>query len=443
MLARSSASIFYARPRGAAARLVFVMRLWRVAAAALSLVVALSAAGCGLAAPVVSPGDVAAASASGGAEVGAFSGRSLASGFDVDPGRALCSAELPAVLALGTRAASYIPGGDVVSRREFLEGLAASRGGRYFVVDGDGVLTYPAAGGAFLSSDEWGRLSASLDEPATLGFCERMLRRADEAERALSSGAWPRDAESFVSLVRDYYGEFAGLVAERGDAVEYWVSRSSLNSERFYFGEFGAVIHEVVHEASAERSGVFAGRACSGDGWWEVRWTRVPREMWCVVPGEWSWVELPVSRLPAVATWDAPDEVREGDLWARYVASDAGLPRQGLAGVLQELQATVAELRVDVVAVSLGHMYYYVPERVLDAYYFWRALLLASLADAESLNPGSVASLPAGLRSYVADLLDYAESQAGTYPDRVRPSPLGSACREWADSRAWVLDLLS
>lgn len=417
------------------------MRFERLAALALSLSVALSASGCdrGSLAPDVAD----ASSASASVDARAFSGRALASEFDVDPGRALCSAELPAVLALGTRAASYIPGGDVVSRREFLEGLAASRGGRYFVVDSGGELTYPAAGSAFLSADEWGRLSASLDEPATLGFCERMLRRADETARALSDGAWPRDRASFEGLIRDYYGEFVGLVSERADAVEYWVSRSSLNSERFYFGEFGAVIHEVVHEASAERSGVFAGRACSGDGWWEVRWTRVPREMWCVVPGEWSWVELPVSRLPAVATWDAPDEVREGGLWARYVASDAGLPRQGLAGVLQELQATVAELRVDVVAVSLGHMYYYVPERVLDAYYFWRALLLASLADAESLNPGSVAFLPAGLRSYVADLLDYAESQAGTYPDRVRPSPLGSACREWADSRAWVLDLLS
>lgn len=380
-------------------------------ALAFGLAVVFTALSCSSAPGTVSDGPVETCSEAESLPAMISSGRAKTSTTvaDQDPDRYVTQSELPALFAIGPGGASPDPDSGYVTLGQFLYHLSKTHGDRYFAWGGDGSISYPAGGTLFLSQADWADASARLGENVTLGEARDWISRADGCDLYFKLKTWPKTRDEYETIIRDYYPEFAGLMDACPDAVAYWLDSGSFTTERFYFQEFSSVMHELTHEYSARQSGCFMSRAKQDDGWWQVRWSRQPSTMWFVDPSDMAWESHYIAGLPSAYGMAVPYEYTQGELWTQY--SD-GIYAQGLPCILQELMATEVELKMAVISMSLGHMYYYLPEHILENYVFWTAML-----DCYMQSFGGY--VPADLVDYAARLSSTGQALLNTYPDRV------------------------
>ena len=311
---------------------------------------------------------------------------------------------------------------DVATVGIFLDVLSEAFDGVYYYQE-DGDYIYPGGDTMWMSSEEWSSLTADPGRSLTLGTAKVIVQRTVDCAKFIRERRTVPTYEKYRDVIEGFFPEFLPLVENNEEAVGYWLDPNPNASFRIYnSSDFANVIHELLHEESARRSGAYKSRK-AGSNAWTVTWSKNPAVTHYYDISRHQWLELDTSaKLPQgnIIKDSVPPAVKDVSLYKTYIlSSQAASNSFGLYGMLQEFCSTVAETRVHTISSSMNFNFEDFPDSHLTEHYFWKGAILNYLATLSEEKPSTYSMLLSdnSLVTLIVDLLDYADAQielAGT-----------------------------
>ena len=177
--------------------------------------------------------------------------------------------------------------------------------------------------------------------------------------------------------------------------------------------KFSSIMHEIAHEQSAKKSGVFQRRYVTANTW-GVYWSSMPNHIWSFNPNTKCSTELVVYPIPKtldlIKREEIPEDVKKTVYYKVYFAKDSMSNLIAIYGMLEELCASSIDIRMNVIESSLKNTSFY--EDTLQSIYFWRGAIGEYLIHLKENNPNIYNKLTdSNLADMLSDTLSFIDEQ--------------------------------
>lgn len=265
--------------------------------------------------------------------------------------------------------------------RDLFEYYCEQTNGKYFQKQENGEFSTILAGTILITEDEWAFIQKNLDEPLTEAVVDIFAERIANADGIVADCGNTTTYEQFYTIVENFMPEYKDWVLDNQAAIKFWIKESlkQQDSVQYYFGD---ILHETLHEASAQKSGTFQSRRTTQNSW-QV-W-RSDSHLWKLLnPQSNEWITLSVSDLPRTFTVLDDDffanlGLKDSLIYSTYAHSSSTVNKFNLIGIMDELQSVIVSMRADAILNSIG---YYADDvrtispQIIRSYCWFRGLAL-------------------------------------------------------------------
>lgn len=309
-------------------------------------------------------------------------------------------------------------GGDVISLeanneslsvKVFLEALAQLRGYCRVV---DGSIVYPMGDSIWMTTEEWDELTDNLYCPISLATINKIVERTVFCDEFVKNHTITVSYKLYKEEIDAFYSEYSELLHNNSVAAKYWIRE--MNKKTIYEPDkFSSIMHEIAHEQSAKKSGVFQRRYVTANTW-GVYWSSMPNHIWSFNPNTKCSTELVVYPIPKtldlIKREEIPEDVKKTVYYKVYFAKDSMSNLIAIYGMLEELCASSIDIRMNVIESSLKNTSFY--EDTLQSIYFWRGAIGEYLIHLKENNPNIYNKLTdSNLADMLSDTLSFIDEQ--------------------------------
>ena len=249
------------------------------------------------------------------------------------------------------------------------------------IIEKNGEFFYPFKNSKFLSDEEWKFILLNLDKNITFGDGVVFLERYKNFVESLSLTSYIKDSEYYKEVVNSYFPEFNTLIEYDENILKNWLDltiEKNGNTVTYRSDTVFNIMHELQHEISAKKAGVYKTSGKKNDGGYYVTWKGKPEDFYYYNLKKGEWVSIKTTSVPPtrdIARFLSLEE-RDVSFYKNYVMSSTSASNNwGIYGLMTELISYSIDLRMSTIAASVNFIHNDVPSHYIEACYFEMATI--------------------------------------------------------------------
>lgn len=277
---------------------------------------------------------------------------------------------------------------------------------------------YFAGNSMWMSNDEWKKFLLNLDGNITYGDVYVFFKRTESLYAFTKKQFIPKDFDAYCAVINNLFPIFNDLIEEDIKATKAWfdiMQNKKGNTTTWRTDAISNIIHELQHEISAKKSGVFTKRGINSDGKYSVSWKELPEVFWYYNPLKQEWISIDTNdTLPNSEGMGRflNKEIKNIGLYKNYISNKTSASNNyAIYGMLTELISYSLELRMYAIASNYTYMDSYVSNHYKETTGFMISSILQYFQFLKETQPYMYKQLmkDTNLKNLILDTMCYIE----------------------------------